>query len=150
MRDVNKVILLGRLGADPVQRQTKTGIAVVHFPLATARRYYREDKGSGQTDATELTEWHRIVVWGKLGEACAQHLKKGAPVYVEGRLQSHSYEDRNKINRWSTEIYADSMSFLGASKGANYSESFAAAEPTTTLAVTAEEALIPETADIPF
>jgi single-strand DNA-binding protein len=113
MRDVNKVILVGRLGADPIQRTTKSGKNVIHFSLATSRRLYREDAESHEASTpSEETQWHRIVVWGKSGEACAQFLKKGSAVYVEGAIRSHSYKDKEGAARMSFEIQAEVVNFL--------------------------------------
>jgi single-strand DNA-binding protein len=114
MKDVNKVILLGRLGADPVLRHTKTGTPVAHFSLATSRKFFREesDPSKGATQVEE-TQWHKVVAWGKRGETCAQYLKKGHPVYIEGFLKSHPYQDKEGHPRTSFEVYAEDVSFLG-------------------------------------
>ncbi|MBC7693616.1 MAG: single-stranded DNA-binding protein [Methylotenera sp.] len=118
MKDVNKIILMGRLGADPIQRETKSGLPVVHFPLATARKV---KDGSGALDdegeriVNEETQWHRVVAWGKQGEACAQHLKKGQAVFVEGNLRSRKYEGKDGTSRMSFEVHVENISFLGGS-----------------------------------
>lgn len=112
MKDINKVILVGRLGADPTQRETKNGIAVVHFPLATTRRIHPE---TGTPEPiSEETQWHKIVTWGKQAEHCAQFLKKGASVYVEGSMRSHKYEGKDGNQRTAFEVHAECVSFLGA------------------------------------
>lgn len=116
MKDVNKIILIGRLGADPVHRETKSGTSVVQFSLATSRRY-REQSEGGEETQTEETQWHKIVAWGKQGEACAQYLRKGQPVYVEGMVKSRKYEARDGSSRLSFEVHADSISFLGGGGG---------------------------------
>lgn len=108
MKDVNKVILVGRLGADPIQRSTQAGRSVVNFSVATSRK--TKEAAEGQNEARE-TQWHRVVAWGKEGEACAQYLRKGAPVFVEGMLRSHEYEAANG-KRTSYEIHAERVSFL--------------------------------------
>lgn len=110
MKDVNKMIVIGRLGATPIQRQTKSGTAVVHFSVATARRV---QEGTPENPKyREETQWHRIVVWGKQGETCAQYLKKGNLVYVEGSIRSHNYEDKAGLTRLSFELHAETVNFL--------------------------------------
>jgi single-strand DNA-binding protein len=108
MASVNKVILIGNLGRDPELRYTKEGRAVGNFTLATNERW-RDRDGNSQ----ERTEWHRIVVWGKDAENCAQFLQKGRSAYVEGRLQTREWEDRDGNKRQTTEIVAQNVTFLG-------------------------------------
>lgn len=105
---VNKVILLGRLGQDPELKYTPSGMAVCNFSLATSENWV--DK-SGQRQ--EKTEWHRIQVWGKLGELCNQYLAKGRQAYVEGRLQTRSWDDQSGNKRYVTEITATIVQFIG-------------------------------------
>ena len=105
---VNKVILLGRLGQDPELKYTPSGSAVCNFSIATTENY--TDK-SGQKQ--ERTEWHRIVVWGKLAELCNQYLAKGRQCYVEGKLQTRSWDDQNQQKRYTTEIIASRVQFIG-------------------------------------
>lgn len=105
---VNKVILVGRLGADPEIRYTPNGQAVATLRLAT-----NEWSGSGES-REERTEWHRVVVWGKLAERCSEYLKKGRQVYAEGRLRTRSWEDRDGNKRYTTEIVANTVQFLGS------------------------------------
>jgi len=109
MAGVNKVILLGRLGADPEVRYTNTGTPVANFNIATSTNF--TDKSG---EKTERTEWHRIVASGKLGEICGEYLAKGKQVYVEGRLQTRDWEDRDGNKRKTTEIVAGVMQMLGA------------------------------------
>ena len=109
MAGVNKVILIGRLGADPEVRYTNTGTAVANFNMATSVNF--TDK-NGQK--TEKTEWHRIVAFGKLGEICGEYLAKGKQIYIEGRLQTREWEDRDGNKRRTTEIVAGTMQMLGA------------------------------------
>ena len=104
---VNKVILIGRLGADPVKRYTSSGNPMVNFNLATSESWVKD----GQRE--ERTEWHRIVVWSKLAEICDQYLRKGQMVYIEGRIQTREWEDRDGNRRWTTEIVANQMQMLG-------------------------------------
>ena len=109
MAGVNKVILLGRLGADPEVRYTNTGTPVANFNIATSTNF--TDKSG---EKTERTEWHRIVAFGKLGEICGEYLAKGKQVYIEGRLQTRDWEDRDGNKRKTTEIVAGIMQMLGA------------------------------------
>jgi len=107
-RGVNKVILIGNLGQDPELRQTPSGTPVATFTLATNEGWTDKD---GQRQ--ERTEWHRIVAWGKLAEICNQYLRKGRQVYIEGRLTTRSWEDRQGAQRKTTEIVANQMLMLG-------------------------------------
>ncbi|CAN5695374.1 single-stranded DNA-binding protein [soil metagenome] len=108
MAGVNKVIIVGRLGADPETKQVGNGGTVARLSVATSENWVDKE---GQKQ--ERTEWHRIVVWGKLAEICGRHLAKGRQVYVEGRLQTRSWED-NGQKKYSTEIVANTVQFLGA------------------------------------
>jgi len=109
---VNKVILVGNLGADPEVRFTPSGQAVANFRIATSESW--TDK-SGQKQ--ERTEWHRIVVWGKLGELCGEYLAKGRQCYVEGRLQTRDWEGKDGQKRNVVEVVAERIQFLGRPKG---------------------------------
>lgn len=110
MSGVNKVILVGRLGGDPELRYTPGGQAVAKLSLATSESW--NDK---QGQKQERTEWHRIVVWGKMAEVCGQHLAKGRQIYVEGRLQTRSWDDKaTNQKKYTTEIVASTVQFLGA------------------------------------
>jgi len=118
---VNKVILLGRLGKDPELKSTPGGTSVCNFTMATSEAW--TDK-SGQKQ--EKTEWHRIVVWGKLGELCNQYLSKGRQAFVEGRLQTRQWEDKEGKKQYTTEVLATSVQFIGgasASTGASQGHS---------------------------
>jgi single-strand DNA-binding protein len=108
MSNVNKVILIGRLGADPELRYTTDGSPVASFNLATSETW-KDKNGNKQ----ERTEWHRIVAWRKLGERSAEYLKKGKLVYIEGRIQSREYEGRDGGKRKAYEIIATNMTMLG-------------------------------------
>src|ERR671918_2561807 len=105
---VNKVILIGNLGSAPEVRFTPGGQAVANFRIATSESW--TDK-SGQKQ--ERTEWHRIVVWGKLAELCGEYLSKGRQVYVEGRLQTRQWDDRDGNKKYTTEVVASQITFLG-------------------------------------
>jgi len=112
MAGVNKAILIGNLGRDPELRYTQNGQAVVNFTLATSENW--TDKSGQRVDRTE---WHRIVAWGKTGELCAQYLSKGRTVYVEGRIQTRDWEDKDGNKRQTTEINAQTVQFLGGPRG---------------------------------
>jgi single-strand DNA-binding protein len=112
MAGVNKAILIGNLGADPELRYTTGGAAVTELRIATSRRYTTKD-GTAQED----TQWHRVVVWGKQAENCKEYLAKGRQVYVEGRLQTRQWEDRDGNKRYTTEIVAEQIQFLGGRGG---------------------------------
>ncbi len=108
MAGVNKVILVGRLGRDPEVRYTPSGVAVANFSMATSEEW--KDKDSGEKK--ERTEWHRIVAWRRLGEICGEYLRKGSQIYIEGKLQTRDWEDRDGNKRYTTEIVAQSMQML--------------------------------------
>jgi single-strand DNA-binding protein len=109
MAGVNKVIIVGRLGADPEVRTVGQGGTVTRLSIATSENWVDKE---GQKQ--ERTEWHRVVVWGRLAEICGKHLSKGRQVYTEGRLQTRSWEDQQGQKRYSTEIVANTVQFLGA------------------------------------
>jgi single-strand DNA-binding protein len=105
---INKVILVGNLGRDPEVSYTPSGMAVAKFSIATSNKW--KDKNSGEMQ--ERTEWHRITAFGRLGEICGEYLSKGSQVYIEGRLQTSSWE-KDGITRYSTDIIANEMKMLG-------------------------------------
>ena len=105
---VNKVILVGNLGADPDMRYTQSGAGVCELRLAT-NESWTDRNGQKQ----ERTEWHRIIVWGKRAEICSKYLSKGRQIYVEGRLQTRSWDDKDGNKRYTTEIIANDVQFLG-------------------------------------
>lgn len=109
-RGVNKVILIGNLGKDPEIRYTQSGTAVANFTLATTESWGGKD---GQ-ERQEKTEWHNIVAWARLAEICNQYLSKGRQVYIEGRIQTRKWEDRDGNTRYTTEIVARDMQMLGS------------------------------------
>jgi single-strand DNA-binding protein len=129
MASVNKVILVGNLGRDPETKYMPDGAAITNVSIATS--YQRTDKASGQK--TEETEWHRVVFFSRLAEIAGEYLKKGSQVYVEGRLRTRKWQDKEGQDRYTTEIVADTMQMLGsrAGSGEPRGESFAqkAAEP---------------------
>lgn len=109
---VNKVMLVGRLGKDPEMRFTPSGRAVTNFTMATDEVWIDQNN-----ERQERTEWHRIVTWGKLAENCAKLLSKGRLVYVEGRIQSRSWDDKDGNKRYTTEIIANAMQILSPKEG---------------------------------
>lgn len=112
MSGVNKAILVGNLGADPELRYTQGGTAVAELRLATSRKW-KDQSGASKED----TQWHRVVVWGKQAESCKEYLAKGRQVYVEGRLQTREWKDCEGNKRWTTEIVAEQVVFLGGRSG---------------------------------
>lgn len=110
---INKAILIGNLGSDPEVRYTQSGTAVANFNIATTEKWKGQD---GQMQ--EQTEWHRIVAFARLGEICGEYLSKGSKVYIEGRIQTRKWEDRDGNARYTTEIVAREMKMLD-SKGAS-------------------------------
>ena len=120
-RGVNKVILVGNLGKDPETSYTPSGQSVCKFSLATSRSY--KDKTG---ELKEETEWHNIVAWGRTGEICQQYLTKGRPAFIEGRIQTRSWEDKEGKKRYTTEIIASNMQLMDskAGSGSGNSSSF--------------------------
>ena len=116
MRGVNRATILGTLGKDPELRYSASGTAVANFSVATNEEW--KDKSTGEKQ--ERTEWHNIVIWGKLGEIAGKYLHKGAQVYLEGRIQTRKWQDREGTDRYSTEINVSEMQMLGK-KGDNQS-----------------------------
>ncbi|GAB7527099.1 single-stranded DNA-binding protein [Paraburkholderia sp. 2C] len=114
MASVNKVILVGNLGADPEVRYLPSGDAVANIRLATTDRY--KDKASGEMK--EMTEWHRVSFFGRLAEIVNEYLKKGSSVYIEGRIRTRKWQAQDGTDRYSTEIVADQMQMLGGRGGA--------------------------------
>jgi single-strand DNA-binding protein len=138
MAGINKVILVGNLGKDPELRYTPNGTAVATFPLATSSRW-KDSAGESQ----QRTEWHRIVTWGRQAEVCNEYLKKGSQVYLEGRIQYRSFDDKEGNKRFVTEIIARLVQMLGRR------------EPETSLppeqmAEVEKEASTEEEEDLPF
>ena len=108
MASVNRAILIGNLGRDPDLRYTPSGQPVAKFPIATSERWKDKD---GQLQ--QRTDWHNIVAWGRQAEVCKEYLKKGSPIYIEGRIQSRSYEDKDGNRKYITEIVANRIQMLG-------------------------------------
>ena len=108
---LNKVMVIGNLGADPEMRYTPNGSAVTDFRIASSRRYTTRDG-----EARDETEWFRVVTWNKLAEICSQYLSKGRQVYVEGRLRTRSWEGKDGVTRYTTEVIAQEVKFLGGTR----------------------------------
>ncbi|TKC02895.1 single-stranded DNA-binding protein [Pedobacter frigoris] len=107
MSGINKVILVGHLGKDPEVRHLDGGVTVASFPLATSETYNKDGK------RIEQTEWHNIVLWRGLAEVASKYLQKGKLVYIEGKLRTRSFEDREKIKKYVTEVVAENFTILG-------------------------------------
>jgi single-strand DNA-binding protein len=121
MAGVNKVIIVGNVGRDPEVRFTKAGTAVATFSVATSERFKDRDG-----DKQERTEWHRVVAWAQLADICGKYLRKGKQVYIEGRLQTRDWEDKDGHKRYTTEVIANQMQMLGRREddggGSSYSD----------------------------
>ncbi len=113
MASVNKVILIGNLGRDPETRYTADGAAVTNITIATSDRW--KDKATGEMK--EATEWHKVAFFGRLAEIAGEYLKKGRPVYVEGKLRTRKWQDKEGQDRYTTEVIADNMQMLGSREG---------------------------------
>ena len=113
MASINKVILIGNLGRDPEVRYAPSGSAICNVTLATSRNWKNRDTGERQ----EETEWHRVVFYDRLAEIAGEYLKKGRPVYVEGRLKTRKWTDKDGVDKYTTEIVADQMQLLGGREG---------------------------------
>jgi single-strand DNA-binding protein len=113
MASVNKVIVLGNLGRDPEVRYTPNGNAVCNLRIATTRNWKNKESG----EKMEETEWHSVVLYDRQAEIAGEYLKKGRPVYVEGRLKTRKWQDKEGVDRYTTEIVADSMQLLGGREG---------------------------------
>jgi single-strand DNA-binding protein len=120
MASVNKVIIVGNLGRDPEIRYMPSGDAIANIAVATS--YRSKDRNTGEQK--ELTEWHRISFFGRLAEIVGQYLKKGSSVYVEGRLQTRKYTDKDGIERYATDIIAENMQMLGGRQGMGGGDSY--------------------------
>ena len=118
MAGVNKAIIVGNLGNDPEIRYSANGNAIASISVATSDRW--KDKTTGEQQ--ERTEWHRVKLFGRLAELAGEYLKKGSQVYIEGRIQTSKYQDKDGNDRWSTEIVARDMTFLGGRTGAGDSQ----------------------------
>lgn len=118
MSGVNKVIVVGRLGSDPEVKTISSGQTVCRLSVATSENW-TDREGQKQ----ERTEWHRVVVWGRIAEVCGKHLSKGRQVYLEGRLQTRSWEDQQGQKKYTTEIVANTVQFLGSNDRSSQGQS---------------------------
>ena len=114
-RGINKVILVGNLGADPETRYMPSGSAVTNIRVATTESWKDKDTG----DQQERTEWHSVAFFGRLAEIVAEYLRKGSQVYIEGKLRTRKWQDKEGNDRWSTEVVANEMQMLGGRPGSN-------------------------------
>ena len=140
---VNKVILIGNLGSDPEIRYTQTGTPVASFRIATTEVWKKQD-GSKE----EQTEWHRIVAFKRLAEVCGEYLQKGSKVYIEGKLQTRKWEDRDGNTRYTTEIVAREMKMLTPRGGQGEGKKYSDDEPPISEPPTGPESSMGE--DVPF
>ena len=146
MAGINKVILVGNLGRDPEVKNLESGVKMARFTLATNETY--TDRTSGERK--DLTEWHSIVCWRNLAEIAEKYLNKGKQIYLEGRLRTRKWTDQNNVERYTTEILADTIQMLGRSE--NASENPGAPAASESAVVTQEPAFVPpiEEDDLPF
>lgn len=142
---LNKVMLIGNLGADPETRYTQDGTCVTNIRLATTERF-KNREGERQ----ERTEWHRVVLWGKLGEIANQYLAKGRQVYIEGKIETRKWTDKEGNDRYSTEIRANQMQMLGGRGESAAAPQQAAAPDTDPFADSPDFGEPPVDDDIPF
>lgn len=112
MASLNKVMLIGNLGKDPEVRYTAAGTAVASFSMATTEKFKSK---AGEWE--DRTEWHNVTLWGRLAEISGEYLSKGKPVYIEGRLQTRKWQDRDGVDRYTTEVVAEKMQMLGGKNG---------------------------------
>jgi single-strand DNA-binding protein len=127
MASVNKVILIGNLGRDPEVRYTPSGAAICNVTIATSRQWKAKDSG----EKMEETEWHRVVFYDRLAEIAGEYLKKGRPVYVEGRLKTRKWQDKDGVDKYTTEIIAEQMQLLGSREGMGSGADEGASRPST-------------------
>jgi len=145
MSGINKVILVGHLGKDPEVRHLDGGVTVASFPLATSETYNKDGK------RVEQTEWHNIVLWRGLAEVASKYLQKGKLVYIEGKLRTRSFEDKEKVKKYVTEIVAENFTMLG--RKSDFEQSPTTPTHQTTEAKIEDEFTISpsdESGDLPF
>ena len=135
---INKVILIGNLGKDPEVRYSGSGVAIANFTLATSRKYKNKD-GEQQ----EETEWHRICAFGRTAEVCGEYLKKGRRVYIEGRLKTREWQDKDNNRRWTTEIGCEQMQMLGSRERDGFDQAKQAVDNYHSLPVDVPESDVP-------
>ncbi|MCB0409466.1 MAG: single-stranded DNA-binding protein [Flavobacteriales bacterium] len=125
MAGINKVILVGNLGKDPEVRYLEGGTAVANFPIATSETFKDRTTGERKT----VTEWHNVVVWRNLAEIAEKFLKKGSQIYIEGKLRTRQWQDKDGNNRYTTEIVGDNLQMLGRRDDASSSENTSSSSP---------------------
>lgn len=148
-RGINKVILIGNLGADPDVRYTNSGVAITTLSVATSEQW--KDKTTGERQ--ERTEWHRVKLFGKLGEIAGEYLRKGRQVYIEGSIRTEKYTDKQGIERYATDVVANTMQMLGGGESGGSQHRPASPRPAPAPARTAPAAPASdgfEDDDIPF
>jgi single-strand DNA-binding protein len=145
-QSVNKVILVGRLGADPELRYTSSGRPRCSMRIATNRSYLDKEKN----EWTEQTCWHRVVAWGKQGELCKEYLGRGRLVLVEGRLDNRSYTGKDGQQRWAQEVVSDSVLFLDRRGGSSASEPGGGGQPPSPVAAAPADEESIDDHDLPF
>ena len=146
-RGVNKVILVGTLGADPDTRYTPSNAAVTNLSIATNESW--KDKQSGEQK--EKTEWHRVVMFNRLAEIATEYLRKGSQVYIEGKIQTRKWEDKEGKDRWTTEVVANEMQMLGSrSSGSNSAPSSMEESPSSNVSAPKPQSSDDFDDDIPF
>lgn len=144
---VNKVILIGNLGKDPEVRRLENGTVVASFPIATSESY--TDKQTNER--REITDWHNIVVWRGLAEIVEKYLKKGSKVYIEGKLKSRSYQDKDGVTKYITEVVADELTMLSRAEGqTNTAAPSYTSQGTPSNPSKIEELLSEDDGDLPF
>jgi single-strand DNA-binding protein len=143
MSGINKVILVGHLGKDPEVRHLEGGVTVASFPLATSETFNKDGK------RVEQTEWHNVVLWRGLAEVASKYLQKGKLVYIEGKLRTRSFEDKEKVKKYVTEIVAENFTMLG--RKSDFEPSIAPANGTTNTKIEDNfSTAIDESGDLPF
>lgn len=145
MAGVNKVILIGNLGRDPEVRHLESGASVANFPIATTETY--KDRNGNRQDQTE---WHNIVLWRGLAEIAEKYLKKGSQVYIEGKLRSRSWEDKEGNTRYITEVVGDNMTMLGRNSDSNNSNTFSSDKTEEKVSEAPISSTDDENDDLPF
>jgi single-strand DNA-binding protein len=144
MSGINKVILVGHLGKDPEVRHLEGGVTVASFPLATSETYNKDGK------RVEQTEWHNIVLWRGLAEVASKYLQKGKLVYIEGKLRTRSFEDKEKVKKYVTEVVADNFTMLGRKSDFENTPASVGTPKSEDDYVTPIRDSVAETGDLPF
>lgn len=142
---VNKVILVGNVGKDPEVKHLENDLSLARFPMATSERFKNR-----QGERTERTEWHNIVVWRGLAKVVEDYVKKGSQLYIEGRIQTRKYQDRDGNDRYATEIVADNMQMLDRKGSGDSSQSTASASAAQEPAPSPDYPSQPDEEDLPF